>query len=68
MKQSKKWKVGDVVQARGGGPIMTISLIDEADDSVQCFWFGTSNAHLLTGVFPADALVVVAASEDLRQR
>jgi uncharacterized protein YodC (DUF2158 family) len=54
---AKKFKVGQVVQLRSGGPDMTVSDRDIMDeDHVWCQWFG--GRKLEQGRFPIDSLIV----------
>lgn len=32
-------KIGDVVKLKSGGPVMTVSNIDNLPDEVDCTWF-----------------------------
>lgn len=39
---SPKWKLGDVVRLKSGGPTMTVKGVDSATDTltvVECSWF-----------------------------
>ncbi len=48
------FEVGDVVQLRSGGPLMTV---EHVSSTVQTRWF--HNGELANGVFVKDALVKV---------
>jgi uncharacterized protein YodC (DUF2158 family) len=55
---SEQWKVGDEVQLKSGGPIMTVIKVGtyEGEPGVVCTWFGKDNKperHL----FPPAALL-----------
>jgi uncharacterized protein YodC (DUF2158 family) len=53
---AEQWKVGDVVQLKSGGPIMTVVNVGDypSGPGVNCAWFDNKkhSAH----VFPPDAL------------
>lgn len=55
----KEFKVGDVVELRSGGPLMTV--VATGDNQIRCCWFGTDPAgshypHATFDTFPSDAL------------
>ena len=50
----EKFKVGDVVILKSGGPKMTVEDV-EAGDTIVCQWFITGQ-KLEYGSFPADSL------------
>ncbi len=50
----EKFKVGDVVILKSGGPKMTVEDV-EGRDTIVCQWFGDSK-KLEYGSFPADSL------------
>jgi uncharacterized protein YodC (DUF2158 family) len=41
--------VGELVQLRSGGPVMTVEALDtghgDAEDSIRCFWFAGAKLH-----------------------
>ena len=47
------FSIGDVVQLKSGGPVMTVESVD-SDGSVYCAWFDSKEKK--TGVFPAAAV------------
>ena len=52
------FKVGDIVQLRSGGPIMTVSSFGQGGDAkprVNCVWFDKSDAER-HGSYPAETL------------
>jgi uncharacterized protein YodC (DUF2158 family) len=61
MVMAEKFKVGDTVQLKSGGPKMTVTdtkrdpvnLIDE--DSIECMWFAGAKREV--GRFPPAALM-----------
>lgn len=57
---TKKFKVGDVVQLRSGGPKMTVTEIH--DTGVRTAWFAGSKKE--QGYFPFDSIVI--ALEDAK--
>lgn len=60
-----KFKVGQVVQLRSGGPEMTVSDISDVmgnKEKVRCQWFG--GRKLEGGTFPEESLVEVPADEE----
>lgn len=56
-----KYKVGDIVQLKSGGPNMTIQNVPAGGISYGCQWF--SGKKLEHGVFPEDSLVVPDTNE-----
>jgi uncharacterized protein YodC (DUF2158 family) len=53
----EKFKIGDIVELKSGGPKMTVkgpNTFGERDDEYSCQWFG--GKKLEYGVFPADSL------------
>jgi uncharacterized protein YodC (DUF2158 family) len=48
-----EWKVGDTVQLKSGGPVMTINKI--INTHIHCSWFDGKNV-LNHGVFDPNAL------------
>lgn len=56
---TERFKAGDVVQLKSGGPKMTVSWIDTdvtGDPVVHCSWFdATGNEH--TGNWPVPSLI-----------
>lgn len=51
----KKFKVGDLVQLKSGGPVMTVSKVPESSiDLYTCQWF--AGAKLSQGYFREDEL------------
>lgn len=57
MSAKHNFKVGDVVELKSGGPLMTVSEINaghEADE-IECQWFG--GKKLEVGRFPPESLV-----------
>ncbi len=57
---AKKYKVGDVVVLKSGGPEMTIQEVD-SDSHVWAQWFG--GRKLERGRFPTASIVQVDDSE-----
>ena len=55
---SQKFKIGDTVQLKSGGPIMTIKSIDES--GIRCQWFaGEHFDKVESHPFPPDSLKLV---------
>ncbi|GAB3741825.1 YodC family protein [Spirosoma lituiforme] len=54
-----QFKLGDLVQLKSGGPIMTVSkLIDSVQNSsVECVWFNGTNLGPLYATFLETTLV-----------
>jgi len=48
------YKIGDQVQLKSGGPVMTVSSVDEVNHQVHCQWF--SGKQLEGGKFPMATL------------
>ena len=53
MVKEKRFKTGDLVQLKSGGPIMTVTSVDVVTD-VSTSWF--AGKKLERGTFPYDAL------------
>ena len=51
---AEKFKIGDIVQLRSGGPKMTVTAVLET--VVQTAWFVGSKKE--TGAFPFDVIVI----------
>jgi uncharacterized protein YodC (DUF2158 family) len=49
-----KFKIGDIVQLKSGGPEMTVTGVYE--DTILTTWFAES--HEEKGAFPLDAIVI----------
>lgn len=61
---SNKYKIGDIVKLKSGGPEMTVRKVDsnmggEFLGSYRCQWF--AGKKLDAGVFPEESLVEVPA-------
>lgn len=54
-------KVGDVVQLKSGGPVMTVCKIVEDDNTYSCCWFNGKKVE--SADFPADTLEAVKENE-----
>jgi uncharacterized protein YodC (DUF2158 family) len=54
------FKVGDTVQLKSGGPIMTVSFLEEQDS--RCFWFSKDD-HRMEGIFPVETLKTASEPE-----
>lgn len=54
-------KVGDVVQLKSGGPKMTVSKIDQDDNTYNCCWFNGKKVEWAD--FPLEALVTEGETE-----
>ena len=50
----QKFKVGDVVQLKSGGPTMTVTDV-AGTDAVSCVWFDSNNKET-SGKYPEAAL------------
>lgn len=48
------WKVGDVVTLKGGGPVMTVTSLDNNNGKPYCHWFVSGKPEGAS--FPAEAL------------
>jgi len=53
----KKFKEGDIVKIRSGGPDMTVKSISNIDGELICQWF--SGSKLQSGYFDPESLVKV---------
>ena len=65
MKRSsdEKWKVGDLVQFKSGGPVMAVQSLSTTDNYYWRQWF--AGKKLERGNFPDDSLI--AAKTELPQ-
>ena len=51
------WKIGDLVQLKSGGPVMTVSATEQSG-FVACMWFPTVESELPSAKgFPPGALM-----------
>ncbi len=57
-----KFKQGDIVQLKSGGPVMTVCNVFSDGTNNRCQWF--SGKKLETGDFPEGALIVPSTDED----
>lgn len=57
MARNQKFKVGDIVQLKSGGPKMTVTDDESVGGFVRCSWF--AGAKLNHGAFTPDALLLV---------
>jgi len=65
MSEALKFQVGDTVQLRSGGPMMTVVRTPDADGSVWTSWFDQVDWSGVRGyAFPAEALELLTARED----
>ncbi|MBJ9681534.1 MULTISPECIES: YodC family protein [Burkholderia] len=57
-----KFKVGDIVQLKSGGPEMTVQVLpSETTTSYRCQWF--AGKKLESGVFPGDSIQAVSKTD-----
>lgn len=62
MSNQKKFKVGDIVKLKSGGPDMTVEAVDrnfnnEETGSFTCQWF--AGRKLDEGSFPLESIILV---------
>lgn len=57
-----KFKEGDIVQLKSGGPTMTVCSVEYDDCHYKCKWF--SGKKLEDGIFPDEALIVPSPDQD----
>lgn len=55
-----KYKIGDIVQLKSGGPGMTVTGVYE--DTVLTAWF--ADGHEEKGAFPLDAILIYQEEEE----
>lgn len=55
-KSNQEFKIGDTVQLKSGGPIMTIVSYD-GKRYFRCLWFTGDEDKVREGYFPPDSLV-----------
>jgi uncharacterized protein YodC (DUF2158 family) len=53
---AERFKPGDLVQIKSGGPVMTVKWVSSDGKTVNCQWF--SGSKLNEGGFSIDSLVV----------
>jgi uncharacterized protein YodC (DUF2158 family) len=59
---TQKFKIGDIVQLKSGGPEMTVNHVPEvATHSYRCQWF--AGKKLESGAFPEDSLEAVTDTD-----
>jgi uncharacterized protein YodC (DUF2158 family) len=56
-------KIGDTVQLKSGGPVMTVLDIDAANNAT-CLWYASPAGEFRTYVFPTGLLDEVEFEED----
>jgi len=61
--EKQKFKTGDLVQLKSGGPIMTVQTY-ASGDYLNCQWF--SGTKLADGTFKEDSIQI--ASEDSKKK
>lgn len=61
MSENKGFEVGQTVELKSGGPVMTITTI--VADQITCSWFVNKHKHG-SGTFPAAALKPAAPEEE----
>jgi len=49
-----RFKVGDTVRLKSGGPVMTVVEVDDEEDEIHCQWFADSENK--RDCFPTDSL------------
>jgi len=59
-KSSQKFKIGDTVELKSGGPAMTVNSITEETGEIYCQWF--AGDEVKDGYFPPDSLQLVVKS------
>ena len=67
MSDEKKFKVGDIVKLKSGGPDMTVKKVttdyrNEETDSFDCQWF--AGKKLDVGAFPLESLVLITEEKE----
>lgn len=60
MPEGPKFKTGDLVQLKSGGPVMTVKERDSW--GYKCQWFAGKKLDI--GSFPEDSLIVPAEDEE----
>ncbi len=61
---AEKYKIGDIVQLKSGGPKMTVKG-DHSDGEIHCQWF--SGSKLSDGWFPAESVQKVEEPKDKKE-
>ncbi|MBA7490827.1 hypothetical protein ES702_01370 [subsurface metagenome] len=58
-KSNQKFKIGDKVQLKSGGPIMTVNSITEKTGEIYCKWFVGEYDKVYYDYFQPDILQLV---------
>lgn len=45
------FKIGDIVELKSGGPKMTVSVINDEENTIGCTWFKDQTSHPTTHSF-----------------
>lgn len=56
-------KIGTIVQLKSGGPVMTVSKIDDVN-AITCLWYASQQGEFRTHVFPETLLDEVEIEDD----
>lgn len=52
-----KFKIGDTVQLKSGGPKMTVTVVDVSDKGIHTTWFAGSKKE--SGYFPYNTITII---------
>ena len=66
MGSSDKFKSGDIVMLKSGGPNMTIDSRDEYSNYYHCHWF--AGGKLQSGSFAEDTLILAADADTTKNK
>ncbi len=56
-------KIGELVQLKSGGPVMTVIRIDDVN-TIECMWYATASGEYRTRVFAEKWLDEVDLEDD----
>lgn len=54
MPKEAKYKIGDIVRLKSGGPSMTVNAIRDSDGTIYCHWFAGNK--LESGYFNPESI------------
>lgn len=56
MPAASKFKIGDIVTLKSGGPRMTVTSFEQSSGKVSCTWFGQHDTKPVTDFFQQETL------------
>ncbi len=64
MAGGEPFKVGDTVELKSGGPVMTVTAFVKGTASIRCAWFTSDNAQAKVQGFPPESLKRVSPASE----